>query len=139
VPDGSGVSSATHTASKRHAQGCARTDALTSPRFNVRPLVALLVVVAAVVAGCGNAGTDTNGGGTTATDSYDTTTTNTSTDTTTGQGRGDTTTSTESERGCLTADEVQAEIDNVAGGFESSPEEVEAKQRKIREIRARVC
>jgi hypothetical protein len=34
---------------------------------------------------------------------------------------------------------VDKEINEIAGGFESSAEEVEAKQQGIREIRAREC
>jgi hypothetical protein len=89
---------------------------VTSPRFNVGRIVALLAAAAIATAGCSETGSDTSRGGSTTTDPSD-----------------------DNPRDCLTADEVQAEIDKIAGGFESSQEEVEAKQRKIREIRAREC
>lgn len=40
---------------------------------------------------------------------------------------------------CLTAEEVQREINEIAGGIEASEEEVQAKQDAIRQIRAREC
>lgn len=41
--------------------------------------------------------------------------------------------------GCLDPDEVQAEVNQVADGFEASAEEVKAKQQEIRVIEAEAC
>jgi hypothetical protein len=41
--------------------------------------------------------------------------------------------------GCLSASEVREKVNQTAAGFESSQEEVEAKQNEIAEIREREC
>lgn len=41
--------------------------------------------------------------------------------------------------GCLTADQVRDEVDRLATGIETSSEEVEEKQRQIREVHAQAC
>lgn len=43
------------------------------------------------------------------------------------------------EGDCLTAEEVQEQVDEIASGFETSEEDVAAKQEEIAEIRAREC
>jgi hypothetical protein len=75
------------------------------------------ILVAVAVAGLSACGGDDDGGGGGASDG--------------GNGGAD--------QGCLTADQVQKRIDKIAGGFETSDEEVEAKQRAIRAVRNREC
>jgi hypothetical protein len=41
--------------------------------------------------------------------------------------------------GCLDPDEVREEVNRIAEGFETSSEEVEAKQQEIRAIEAEAC
>lgn len=83
----------------------------------MRLLATLAAAAALAVAGCGD-DNDNDGGGSSRDNGADSS-----------GGSGD----------CLTAQEVQEEIDKIAGGFESSDEEVEAKQQDIRDIRAREC
>lgn len=40
---------------------------------------------------------------------------------------------------CLTAQEVQKQINQIANGFETSDDEVAAKQEQIKQIRAQQC
>jgi len=41
--------------------------------------------------------------------------------------------------GCLTSAQVEAQVNKIASGFESSTAEVAKKQRAIRSVRARQC
>lgn len=50
-----------------------------------------------------------------------------------------TTTASSASPACLTPDEVNARVNKIASGFETSDAEVAHKQQVIREVRARVC
>lgn len=43
------------------------------------------------------------------------------------------------DSGCLTQAEIEQQVNEIAGGLETSPTEVEAKQEEIREIREQAC
>lgn len=78
--------------------------------YGTRGLLALLVVTLALVAGCGNGASSSDGHG----------------------GGG-------AVAGCLNPGEVREEVDRIAEGFETSSEEVEAKQEAIQSIEAEAC
>lgn len=78
---------------------------------SARTLIALLATVGALAAGCGDDG----------------------------DGSSAAPLDGSSNDGCLTADQVQAEVDRIAGGIEGSQQEVEAKQEAIRQVEARAC
>jgi hypothetical protein len=45
----------------------------------------------------------------------------------------------EQQSGCLSPGQVREEVDRIAGGFESSTEEAEAKQQEIQAVEAEAC
>jgi hypothetical protein len=87
-------------------------------------VAAVAIACALLVAGCGSA---SKGASTTAPPAETTPTT------------APVETEADQSAGCLSPDEVEKQVDDIAAGAEASQAEVEAKQEAIRQVRERAC